>query len=53
MKFSEFTFLTAWDWVFILPTIAIQINQPYYCKKNLHISIHFLGWHLRWRWLEE
>lgn len=52
MKFRRFDFMTAWDWVAIIPTIILVWNEQIYCNKNFRVSIHWLGWHIAWQWME-
>ena len=52
MKFRGFMFSTAKDWIFIIPTVVIQLNDPCYIEKSLLIAFHFLIWHFRWYWRE-
>ena len=52
MQFNKFQFMKAWDWIAIIPTIIISINELVYQKKNFRVSLHWLGWHLSWQWIE-
>ena len=53
MKFIQFQFMRAWDWIVIIPTIILSTNNLQYRSKNFRLSIHWLGWHLSWLWLEK
>ena len=53
MKFERFRYIKSWNWLFILPTVCISINEKIYMEKNFSIEIHWLGWHFMWLWLEE
>ena len=53
MKFRGFCFLTDKDWIFLIPTVVIQLNDPCYIEKSLLIAFHFLIWHFRWYWRGE
>ena len=52
MKFTRFQFMRAWDWIVIIPTIILSINELNYRPKNFRLSVHWLGWHLSWQWIE-
>ena len=52
MKFIGFYHITDKTWIFILPTIVIQTDDPCYIDKSLLIAVHFLIWHFRWLWRE-
>ena len=41
------------DWIFLLPTIQIDLNSPEYMEKNFTISFHFLVFHFRLLWMKE
>ena len=53
MKFDRFKFLSAWDWIYILPTIEVHWDEQIYLYSNFSIEIHWLGWHAQWRWFEK
>ena len=53
MKLKQFTFNTNKDWIYILPSIEIEINAPEVYYKNLAICAHFIIWHFRWFWVEK
>ena len=53
MKFYGFQFLAAWDWIAVIPTVIITINEQIYYEKNLRVSLHWLGFHWSWRWIED
>ena len=53
MKFIRFQFKIAWDMIVIIPTVTLTINELYYgYLKNVRLSVHWLGWHLSWLWLD-
>lgn len=53
MKFKGFYFIKDKEWIFIIPTVVIQLNDPRYIDKSLQIAFHFLIWHFRWFWRGE
>ena len=53
MKFERFRYKKSWDWIFILPTVCIFINEMIYGRENFSIEFHWLGWHFMWLWLKE
>lgn len=53
MKFIKFNRYIMWKFFFIIPAILISINEPMDIKPNLHISIHWLGFHASWLWRKE
>lgn len=52
MKFEKFTFRKNSDWIYILPSIEINVNAPEYYYKNIAICFHFIIWHFRWFWIK-
>ena len=53
MRFRRFEFMKAWDWIAIIPTVILTWNEQLYWNKNFRLSIHWLGWHLSWQWIED
>ena len=53
LKFKGFLYLKDKEWIFVFPSVVIQLNDPRYCEKTLLIAFHFLIWHWRWVWREE
>ena len=53
MRFKKFEFMDDWRWLFVIPTIAINKNEPIYAKKNFRFSMHWLGWHFSLQWMED
>lgn len=53
MKFYKFQFYKDWKWFVILPTIILTWDALEYMTDNFAISIHWLGWHWRWLWLDK
>lgn len=51
MKFKHFYFQIHWDWLVLLPTIIIMIDEQMYYDKNFSIQLHWLGFHLKWFWI--
>lgn len=51
MKFKHFYFQIHWDWLVLIPTIIISINEQMYYDKNSSIQFHWLGFHLKWFWI--
>lgn len=41
------------DWLFIIPTIQIDLNSPQYKAKNFTLGFHFLVFHARLVWMKE
>lgn len=52
-KFNGFRTLTDWKWFFVLPAVIININEPIFCVLTTRISLHWLGWHCSWLWIEK
>ena len=52
MRFDRFKFITVWNWICILPSIVLIWNEQIYEPENFSINIHWLGWHLQWRWFK-
>lgn len=53
MKFKKFNHEVYKDWIYLLPSIEVHINDPIYYYNNLAICIHFMIWHIRLFWLGE
>jgi hypothetical protein len=53
MKFNDFQFEIHWEWFFILPTIVVIGKDYRYIGDNFSIEVHWLVWHMRWRWIKE
>ncbi len=53
MKFKDFQFEIHRDWFFILPTIVVIGKDYRYFADNFSIEVHWLVWHMRWRWIKE
>lgn len=51
IRFDRFDFFTNKDDVYILPTIKVN-TQMEIMDKNFNIQLHFLIWHIRWRWIK-
>ena len=41
------------NWIFLLPTIQIDIDSPEYMRTNFAICFHFLVFHIRLLWMKE
>lgn len=52
MKFERFRFLIDWTWFYFIPSIVLTVNEPQYYNYNFSISVHWLGLHVRWQWME-
>lgn len=52
MEFSGFLVLNDWTFIVIIPTVVVNTEDPRYRGKCIHISLHWLGWHCRWSWIE-
>lgn len=51
MKFKHFYFQILWNWIVLIPTIIIMIDEQMYYDKNFSIQFHWLGFHLKWFWI--
>ena len=52
MKFYRRDFYKAKDWITIIPTVEIFINDMMYVKPNIAITINWLVFHVRFMWME-
>ena len=52
MKLYRRDFKVYKDWIFILPTITVSLNDPQYRPKNISIEFHFLIFHARLLWMK-
>lgn len=52
MKFYRKDFQIYRDWITIIPTIDIQINNMCYVNPNVSIQFHWLVFHARLMWME-
>ena len=52
MKFDAFRLITDWEWIYPLPSIVFLKDEAVYVDRNFSIQFHWLGFHLRWRWVE-
>ena len=53
MTFKRFNYMADWKWIVIFPTITLLMDEPRYQEKNFSIQIHWLGFHLRWFWIND
>lgn len=53
MKLYKKQFNISKDYIFILPTITLNLNEPYYLDRNFAIEFHWLVFHARLLWLEK
>lgn len=53
MRFYNFRGGIYRDWICILPSIVVRLNQLEYSPKNIAIEVHFLIFHCRWLWLQK
>ena len=51
MKFDGYRFVIDWTWLYFIPSIVLTVNEPLYCYHNFNISVHWLGFHIRWSWM--
>ena len=47
----KFTFIIVKNWIYIIPSIEFTINELVYGRPNFSIQLHWLCFHMRWRWL--
>jgi hypothetical protein len=52
MKLYKKQFNIYKDYIFILPTITLNLNEPYYLDRSFAIEFHWLVFHARLLWLE-
>jgi hypothetical protein len=52
MKFYRKDFYKAKDWITIIPTVEIHIDNMMYVKHNVAITINWLVFHVRFMWME-
>lgn len=52
MKFYRKDFYIAKDWITIIPTVEILIDNMMYVKPNIAITINWLVFHVRFLWME-
>ena len=52
-KFSKFYKGFYKDWISLIPTEKISINDMIYSEYNFSIILHFLCFHCRWLFLKE
>lgn len=52
MKFYRKDFLIFKDWITIIPTVEIHIDNMMYVKHNVAITINWLVFHARFMWME-
>lgn len=45
MKIKHGCFFTDKDWIVLIPTISIVINNPIFYHKNFALCFHFFIWH--------
>lgn len=53
MRFINFAYFTGKNWLFIIPTIVVTINDPVYGTDNIAIQLHWLAFHCGWLWVKE
>ena len=51
LKYKQFNIYK--DWIYLLPTIQIDLNNAQYMEPNFAICFHFLVFHARLLWLKE
>lgn len=51
LKIKQFKIYT--NWIFLLPTIQIDLNSAQYMEPNFAICFHFLIFHARLLWIKE
>lgn len=47
MRLTRVDFEVYRDWIFILPSIVLRINDAHISDKNIELSIHWLVFHAR------
>lgn len=52
-KFFKFTRFMSKNWIYIIPTVEIRLNDMVYSENNLSIILHFICFHFRWMFTKE
>lgn len=53
MKFYRKDFDVDREWIMIIPTIVIRMNNPIYFESNVAIEFHWLTLHVRFMWMKK
>lgn len=53
MRLTRVDFEVYRNWIFILPSIVLQMNNALISDKNVELSVHWLVFHTRLLWIEE
>lgn len=53
MKLYRKDFKIYKDWITLIPTVEIHIDDMIYVDRNISISFHWLVFHARLLWLKE
>lgn len=53
MKFDRFDFEIFKHWIAILPSAEILTEDMVLTVDSFTVQIHWLCFHLRWRWIKE
>lgn len=53
MKFYRKDFDVDREWIMIIPTIVIRIDNPIYFESNVAIEFHWLTLHVRFMWMKK
>ena len=52
MKFYRKDLFITKNWITIIPTVEILIDEMRYVKSNITIEINWLVFHVRFMWME-
>lgn len=52
MKFKHFYFQICWNWIVLIPTITIMIDEQMWYDKNFSIQFNWLCFHFKWLWIK-
>ena len=53
MRLTRIDFEVYKNWIFILPSIVLQMNNAHISDKNVELSVHWLVFHARLLWIAE
>ena len=53
MKFEKFNYEIWKDWIYLLPSIEVRIDDPIYYNYTFAVCVHFLVFHFRWVWMRK
>lgn len=53
MKLHCFQLQTSTTWITLIPSIEIQIDNPWYTEKNIALILNIFILHFRWFFIKE